>query len=70
LSGSEEVESVTLPEVGLRVGGFDAVLRPAHVLLKRTTENSQWYYARIGMNLLNQARQVTIDFSSMALMLN
>jgi predicted aspartyl protease len=64
-SGSVEVEAITLPELTLRVGGFDAVLRPAQVLLKETTSDSRWWHAWMGLDMVNQARRVTLDFKSM-----
>ena len=52
---SVDVESITLPEVRLRIGGFDTVLRPADVLVSQTlppgsgtTATSAWNSARPG----------------------
>lgn len=67
--GKSEVAEKIIPEMMLRVGGFDAHLRPAHVLLGETTPNSRWYYARVGLDVLNLAHQVTIDFESLRLTL-
>jgi predicted aspartyl protease len=64
-SGSVEVDAITLPELTLRIGGFDAVLRPAQVLLKETTSDSRWWHAWIGLDVVDQARRVTLDFESM-----
>jgi hypothetical protein len=50
-------------------GGFNTVFRPAQVLLKKTVAVSQWYDGRLGMDLLDQANAVTIDFRSMRLIL-
>jgi hypothetical protein len=69
ISGSVEVDAITLPELTLRVGGFDAVLRPAQVLLKETTSDSRWWHAWIGLDMVDQARRVTLDFKSMRLTL-
>jgi predicted aspartyl protease len=66
---SVEVESITLPEVKLRIGGFDTVLRPADVLVGQTVAAGQRDYGNLGMDLLGQAREVTIDFRSMMLVL-
>jgi predicted aspartyl protease len=69
VGGSKDVEAMTLPEVLLRVGGFNATLGPAHVLLQPTTPDNHWYYARLGRDLLSQARRVTLDFKVMSLTL-
>ncbi len=62
-----EIEAITVPEITLRIGGFDAVVRPAHVLLKSV--GYEWYHGRLGFNVLKQARRVTLDFGSMRLSL-
>ena len=69
VGSSVEVDVVTLPELALRIGGFDAVLRPAQVLLKDTTSDSRWWHVWSGLDLLNQARVVTLDLKSMTLAL-
>lgn len=69
VGGSVEVDAITLTELALRINGFNAVLRPAQVLLKETTSDSRWWHIWIGLDLLNQARVVTIDFKSMTLAL-
>ena len=66
---SVDVESITLPEVRLRIGGFDTVLRPADVLVSQTLPAGQRDHGNLGMDLLGQARSVTIDFRSMMLVL-
>jgi predicted aspartyl protease len=69
VSGSVDVEALRLPELALRIGGFDAILRPAPVLLRDTTSDSHWWHVWLGMDLLNQPRVVTLDFSSMTVAL-
>ena len=64
---SVDVESITLPEVRPRIGGFDTVLRPADVLVGLTLPAGQRDHGNLGMDLLGQARRVTIDFRSMML---
>lgn len=66
---SASVESVSLPQLAFSLGGFDVLLRPAHVLLKSTTPNSDWYYGRLGIDMLNKAKQVTLNFRDMTLKL-
>jgi predicted aspartyl protease len=68
--GIKDVESVTLPEVRLTLGGFNDVLRSAPVLMKPTVALSNWYYGRAGIDLLNQAQSATMDFHAMTLTLN
>ena len=67
VGASVEVDAVTLPELALRIGGFDAVLRPAQVLLKDTASGSHHWHVWGGLDLLSQARVVTLDFKSMRL---
>ncbi len=61
------VESKTLPEILLRVGGINTWLRPAHVLLKSTVPQSHWYHGRLGFDLLHQAQATKLDFGAMTL---
>ena len=67
VGGKAQISAKVIPELKLRVGGFDAVLRPAHVLLSQTTPDSEWYYGRLGLDVLRLARQVTIDFEALTL---
>ncbi len=69
VGSSVEVDAITLPELTLRINGFDAALRPAQVLLQETTSDSRWWHIWIGLDLLNQARMVTLDLRSMRLAL-
>jgi hypothetical protein len=65
IGGSEERQIVVLPELRLRVGGFDSLLRPAHVFSKPIGNELQ--HGNLGMDILSQAADVTIDFQSMSL---
>jgi predicted aspartyl protease len=67
---SIQSDSTTLPELELRVGGFNSALRPATVLLKETTPQSRWRHGILGMDLLSQATTVTMDFTAMTLTLH
>jgi hypothetical protein len=69
VSGSVDVDALRLPELTLRIGGFDTILRHAPVLLKDTTSDSHWWHVWLGMDLLNQPRMVTLDFNSMTVAL-
>ena len=64
---SVEVPSIDVPELTMRIGGLDTVLRPAHVLVDQTA--GQRDHGNLGMDLLGQAQSVTIDFRSMTLVL-
>lgn len=68
-AGRASISAKVVPELRFAVGGFDVHMRAAHVLLARTTADSQWYYARLGLDVLSQAREVTIDFESLTLTL-
>jgi hypothetical protein len=69
IDGSASFDSVVLPSVTLQAGGRDVVLKPAHVLLVEHNSASQWYFGNLGVDLLNQASSVTMDFHSMTLTL-
>jgi len=68
VGGTFELDSITLPELVFQVGGSTAFLRPAHVLPKGV--GSKWHHGNLGLDLLNQARTVTIDFDAMVLALS
>lgn len=65
LGGTTESEVISLPEIRFQTGGFDLVLRPAKVLQKDTRVDRESYHVWLGMDLLGQARRVTLDFHSM-----
>lgn len=65
--GTFDIDSIILPELSLRIAGFGTTLRPAHVLQKNV--GSEWHYGNLGLDLLSQARIVTLDFKSMTLAL-
>lgn len=69
IGGALEIEAVTLPEVKLRIGGFETILQPAPVLLQETLPESGDYHGLLGWTLLQQAGRVTFDFKSMQLTL-
>jgi predicted aspartyl protease len=63
----ETFDAVTMPELRIQLGGFDTVLRPAHVLLKSIGANC--CVGNFGMDLLAQAAFFSIDFRAMTLRL-
>jgi Aspartyl protease len=67
VGGSNEREVIVLPELRLRAGGFEAVLRPANTFSKPVGNDA--YHGNLGMDLLSQATDVTIDFQSMVITL-
>jgi predicted aspartyl protease len=69
LSGSGKVAAAILPELRMLVANMPIVLRPAPVLLTTTGGPSNWHYGTIGIDLLNQAREVTLDFKAMTLVM-
>jgi hypothetical protein len=69
VGGSANVDSVILPLVTLRIGGHDVLLRPAHVLLQKSSGTSGMFEGNLGMDLLNQAHTITLNFQSMTLTL-
>ena len=69
VGGSANVDSVILPSVTLRMGGHDVLLQPAHVLLQNSSGTSGMFEGNLGMDLLNQAHAVTLNFQSMTLTL-
>lgn len=58
-----------LPSITLQVGARDVILKPAHVLVVQHNGGSAWYFGNLGMDLLNQAKAVTLDFQAMTLRL-
>jgi predicted aspartyl protease len=69
VGGSVDVETIRLPELRLRINGSEVALSPAEVLLRETASGLSWSHVWAGMDLLNQARVVTLDFKSMTLTL-
>jgi predicted aspartyl protease len=67
VNGTKEVETIMLPGVRVRFGNFDVALEPAEVLSKDSPFGASSYHVWSGLDLLQQARQVTIDFLSMRL---
>lgn len=67
IGGAKQQDVVVLPEAHLGIGTFDAVLRPAEVFGKSVGD--ELHHGNLGMNVLGQARAVTIDLRSMLLTL-
>ena len=69
VDGSAKFKSVVLGSVELRLLGRTLTLKPAHVLLSEHNADSQWYFGNLGMDVLNQAKSITLDFRTMTLQL-
>ena len=69
LSGAAQVDAAIMPELRMMVANIPIVLRPAPVLLATTEGASNWHYGTIGMDLLKQAEEVTLDFKAMTLLM-
>jgi hypothetical protein len=69
VGGSSSIRSLTLPSLEFLLGGREVTLKPATVLLEENNSTSGWFKGNLGMDLLNQARSVDVDFGSMTLSL-
>lgn len=67
VGGSNERETIALPEIHLRVGGLNTRLGPAQVFSKPVGDD--FHHGLLGMDVLSQAGEVSIDFRSMMLKL-
>jgi hypothetical protein len=67
VGGSASIKSFTLPSLLFQLGGVDLGLKPATVLLEENNSTSAWFKGNLGMDLLNQAHSVDVDFGSMTL---
>lgn len=67
--GDGQIPELVLPYLDLDLGGQTVKAKPAHVLTGETTPNSAWLAGRLGIDLLRQARIVTIDFRANRLQL-
>lgn len=63
VGGSNERETIMLPELLLRVGGLNAVLHHAQVYSGPVGDD--FHHGLLGMDVLSQARKVRIDFQAM-----
>jgi len=67
VGGARDHELTVLPELALRVGGFETMLKPANVFSRPVGDDRR--HGNLGMDLLSQASEVTIDFRTMSLTL-
>lgn len=69
LGGSATYRSILIPSLDLQIGGRTVTLRNAHVLTQESSDTSKWADGNLGIDLLNEARSVIIDFRTMTLTL-
>lgn len=67
LGAKVEEEAIMLPELRLQAGGLETLLQPAPMTLNEAL--GAGHHGNLGLDLLNQARVVTIDFRNMLLRL-
>jgi len=60
---AESFDSFTLPELKFKLGGSEATLKPAHVLMKQL--GKKCCIGNFGMDLFKQGRAFRIDFGAM-----
>jgi hypothetical protein len=65
IGGSTEHRIVVIPEIRLRVGGLETLLRPANVFSRPVGNDLQ--HGNLGVDVVSQAADVTIDFLTMTL---
>jgi predicted aspartyl protease len=65
IGSKRKIDSISLTEVELRIGGFPTVLRTAHILFDGSTGGCT--YGSLGMDLMKQSQRTKIDFESMTL---
>ena len=68
-TGSNEVRSLTLPELRFTAGGLEIVFANAPALLQSTIPASSWLYGLLGKDQLDKAQEVSLDFRAMKLTL-
>jgi len=67
IGGAADREAVIIPDVRLGIGGKDVTLARGNIFSKPVGNDRQ--HGLIGMAVLNQAAEVTVDFQSMTLTL-
>lgn len=69
VGGSTQIGSIVLRSLTFDVGGREVFLKPAHILLQDNNSTASWFAGNLGMDLLNQARTIEVDFSAMKISL-
>ena len=66
---TENLDSITIPQIEFRLAGFPVKLGPAHILGPEVGGDSRFSDGNLGMDLLKQSKRVTVDFNAMTLTL-
>ncbi len=67
--GSTSIDSVSISKLDLKIGAYQVTLAPATVLLRENNSTAAWFHGNLGMDLLNQANSIDVNFSRMTLRL-
>ena len=67
IGGTETLDAIAVPDLTFNIGGREAVLSPARVLVHKSWRKC--CAMNVGLDLLRQARSFTIDFGAMTLAL-
>jgi hypothetical protein len=67
--GSTSINSVSIPKLALRIGARQLTLAPATVLLHENNSTTAWFHGNLGMDVLDEANSVDVNFSTMTLRL-
>lgn len=70
MGGAKKFEIISIPKVVLQLGGKAVTLQPAHVLMTQERSTGKWFYGNLGIDVLQQAQRVTMDFRKMTLQLD
>lgn len=70
MGGEQKYEITSLPKVSLELGGLPIRLAPARVLNTNQRDVAKWFYGNLGIDLLEQAQSVTMNFKTMSLHLD
>lgn len=70
MGGAQKFEIRSIPKVVLQLGGKSVTLQPAHVLKTQERSVGKWFYGNLGIDVLQQAQRVTLDFRKMTLQLD
>src|SRR5262249_10211142 len=63
IGGAREHEVVVIPELRVRLGALEAIIRPATIFPKPV--GTDYQHGNLGMDVLSQAKDLTIDYRSM-----
>jgi hypothetical protein len=67
-SGSGSIESMIAPALHWKIGAFEVTERDTPIFIK-SIPTADRYYGRLGIDVLQQAQEVTLDFHAMRLTL-